>query len=91
MKEESSLDSGVVPPRAGAIHAVEWSTGEGGWSRREFSQIEAAHEFLRGAVSQAAQPIRGAWMAGAVVFRLREGQRTVVEIAIEVTYSGEAA
>ena len=76
----------VVPLRAGAVHAVELCVGDGAWSRKEFSQAEAAHQFMAGAVAGAARPSTGGWINGRVRFRLLEGDREVVQIAIEVTY-----
>ena len=82
------VESTVVPLRAGVVHAVELCVGDGAWSRKEFSQAEAAHQYMAGAVAGAARPSTGGWINGRVRFRLLEGERIEVEIAIEVTYPG---
>ena len=57
---------------------VELCVGDGAWSRKEFSQAEAAHQYMAGAVAGAARPSTGGWINGRVRFRLLEGERVVV-------------
>ena len=94
MNEESQRkdsDSVVVPLHAGAAYAVELCIGDGAWVRDAvFRQAEAANQYLARSVARAARPSTGGWMNGRMRFRLLEGERVVVQIAIEVTYPGEA-
>ena len=92
MNEESERkdsDSVVVPLRPAETYTVEICIGDGAWVREAaFRQAEAASQYLAGAVARAARPTTGGWMRGRVRFRLCEGERIEVEIAIEVTYPG---
>lgn len=80
-------DDNVIPLRPAETCSVEVRIGDGAWvETAKFAQAQAANEYLAGAVGQAARPTKGGWMAGRIRWRLREGKRIAVEVAIDVSY-----